>query len=181
MSLSVLKEILLTEERILGRVAELGEEISRDYAGRDLVLVTVLKGSVVFLSDLTRAIAIPHSFDFVGASSYGAGAESAGKVRITHDVSIDLAGRDVVLVEDICDTGRTLETLTNLAALHRARSIEICVLLVKDRGRPREKEHGIRYVGFHIPDVFVVGYGLDYGERYRNLRCVGVLDMESAR
>jgi hypoxanthine phosphoribosyltransferase len=180
MNLSVPKQILLTEERILERVAALGEEISRDYAERDLVLVAVLKGAVVFLSDLTRAISIPHSFDFVGASSYGAGAQSSQTVRITHDATIDLAGRDVLLVEDIYDSGRTLETLKNLAALHRARSVEICTLLVKDRARPREREHEIRYAGFHIPDVFVVGYGLDYGERYRNLRSIGVLDRSAS-
>jgi hypoxanthine phosphoribosyltransferase len=171
-----LSRVLLTPAQIQARIAEVGAEISRDYAGRDLMLVSILKGGVVFLADLTRAITIPHGFDLVGAASYGTSIKSSGQVTITKDVDTNLLRRDVLVIEDIYDTGRTLKVVCDLLRLHNPRSLEICALLVKTK--PRECEVTVRYRGFEIPDEFVVGYGLDYAERYRNLPCVGVLRPE---
>jgi len=169
-----LTEILFSKEKIEQRVSALGNEIARDYAGRDLVLISILKGGVVFLADLTRAIDIPHSFDLVGAASYGTSTRSSGQVTITKDVDISLLGRDVLVIEDIFDTGRTLKVVCDLLRLHNPSSLEICALLVKDK--PREFDMPVRYAGFHIPDEFVVGYGLDFAEHYRNLPCIGILN-----
>lgn len=172
-----LEYVILTEEQIRKRIAEMAREIERDYAGKELVLVSILKGGVIFLADLTREISIPHSYDMVGASSYGSQMSSSGQVTITKDVTVLLKNKYVLLVEDIYDTGATLKVVKDLLEVHSPRSVEICALLWKEK-KKRHHEVSIKYVGFKIPDVFVVGYGLDYNEKYRNLRCIGVLKKE---
>ena len=167
-------EILLTEGQIQARVAELGAQISADYAGRRLTLVSVLKGSLPFMADLMRAITIPLRIDLMEVSSYGGlTTESSGLVRILQDLSASIDGRDVLLVEDIIDTGLTLNYLLRYLRGKNPRSLRICALL--DKPARRLVDIQIDYLGFTIPDQFVVGYGLDYGELYRNLRYVGVL------
>lgn len=175
-----LERVLYSEEQLRERVLELGEEIARDYAGKDLVLVGILRGGLVFLSDLTRAIAIPHSFDMVGASSYGKATTSSGRVQITKDVEVNLREKHVIIIEDIYDSGRTLMAIRDLLRVHRPTSIEVCALLWKNV-RPRISDIDIKYIGFRVEDEFVVGYGLDYAEMYRNLRCIGVLKPEVYR
>lgn len=168
-----LSEILLKPEELQGKIAELGAAISRDYAGKDLLLVGVLKGAVVFLSDLLRGISIPVALDFMAVSSYGAATKSSGVVRIQKDLEESIEGRHVLVVEDIVDTGLTLHyMLDNLASRHPA-SLKVCALL--DKPNRRQVEVSVDYIGFHIPDKFVVGYGLDYAEKYRNLPYIGVL------
>lgn len=169
-----LEEVLFTADQIRARVEDLGQQIGRDYADGDLVLVGILKGGVILHADLTRAIPVPHVIDFMGASSYAGGTASRGSVQITRDLTTDVAGRDVLLCEDIYDTGRTLRTIYNMIRLHEPRSLKVCALLVKERVREDEPVP-IDYRGFTIPDRFVVGYGLDFRERYRNLPMVGVL------
>ncbi len=171
-----LERVIYTREQIDKRTSELGAEISADYASGDVVLITILRGGLIFLADLSRQVSIPHTFDVVGAASYGPRTESSGQVHITKDVEVPLRGRDIILVEDIYDTGRTLRVVRDLLHVHDPRSLEICALLVKDR--PRIQEMSIKYVGFTVPDVFVVGYGLDYNEQYRHLDCIGVLKPE---
>jgi hypoxanthine phosphoribosyltransferase len=167
-------EILVDEETLRNRVAELGEEISRDYAGRDLLLIGVLKGAVFFMADLMRQLTVPCEIDFMAISSYGASTDSSGVVRILKDLDINIEGRDVLVVEDIIDSGLTLSYLMRNLEAREPASLEICALLTKpDR---REIEVPVRYVGFEIPNRFVIGYGLDFAERYRNLPYVGVLD-----
>jgi hypoxanthine phosphoribosyltransferase len=170
-------KILLDERQIQRRILDLGRRISQDYAGRDLVLIGILKGSVIFLADLMRAITIPHTFDLIGASSYGNQTASSGQVTITKDVTVDLRGKDILLVDDIYDSGRTLKVLMGLLELHHPASIEAACLIVKEC--PRHDEVAVRYAGFSLPDLFIVGYGLDYAERYRNLRCLVAYDPES--
>jgi hypoxanthine phosphoribosyltransferase len=167
------EEILLDAETVAGRVAELGAQLSADYAGRDPVLVSVLKGALVFLADLMRAMDLPTSIDFMEVSSYGAATESSGQVRILKDLSKPIEGRDVIVVEDIIDTGLTLNYLLGYLADRQPASISICCLL--DKPARRLAEIPIDYIGFTIPDRFVIGYGLDYDERYRNLPYIGVL------
>jgi len=167
------EEILLTQDQIQARVAQLGAQLTADYAGRDPVLISVLKGSIVFLADLVRGVQLPLSIDIMEVSSYGAATESSGQVRILKDLSHPIEGRDVVVVEDIIDTGLTLNYLLRYLREKGPASLRICCLLDKPARRLTEIE--IDYVGFTIPDRFVVGYGLDYGERYRNLPYVGVL------
>jgi hypoxanthine phosphoribosyltransferase len=167
------EEILLDAETVAGRVAELGAQLSADYAGRDPVLVSVLKGALIFLADLMRAMDLPTSIDFMEVSSYGAAIESSGQVRILKDLSKPIEGRDVIVVEDIIDTGLTLNYLLGYLADRQPASIRICCLL--DKPARRLAEIPIDYIGFTIPDRFVIGYGLDYGERYRNLPYIGVL------
>lgn len=165
--------ILVTEEQLARRVSELGETIAREYAGKDLVLVSILKGALPFLADLMRRTPIPLRLDFLEVSSYGDATESSGVVRILKDLAHPIEGRDVLVVEDILDTGRTLQyVLDHLRAQHPA-SVRLCVLL--DKPSRRVIPVRIDHVGFEIPDEFVVGYGLDYAERYRNLPFVGVL------
>src|SRR6202165_2507157 len=167
-------EVLLTEEEIRTRIAELGAQVSADYAGRRLTLVSVLKGSLPFMADLMRQITIPLRIDLMEVSSYGgASTESSGLVRILKDLSASIAGEDVLLVEDIIDTGLTLNYLLRYLRGKNPASLRICTLL--DKPARRLVDIPIDYVGFTIPDQFVVGYGLDYGELYRNLRYVGVL------
>jgi hypoxanthine phosphoribosyltransferase len=167
-------EVLIDEESLQRRITELGEEISADYAGRDLLLVGVLKGAVFFMADLMRRLAIPCEIDFMAISSYGAATDSSGVVRILKDLDINIEGRDVLVVEDIIDSGLTLSYLMRNLEAREPGSLEICALLTKpDR---REIDVPVRYVGFEIPNRFVIGYGLDFAERYRNLPYVGVLD-----
>ncbi len=169
--------ILLTEGQIGAKVAELGRRISEDYAGRRLTLVSVLKGSLPFMADLMRSISIPVTIDLMEVSSYGGTAtESSGLVRILKDLSSSIDGADVLIVEDIIDTGLTLNYLLRYLRGKNPNSLRICTLL--DKPARRLVEIPIDYIGFTIPDQFVVGYGLDYGELYRNLRFVGVLRPE---
>jgi hypoxanthine phosphoribosyltransferase len=166
-------EVLVDEAALRERVKSLGQEISRDYAGRDLLLVGVLKGAVFFMADLMRELSIACEIDFMAISSYGAGTDSSGVVRILKDLDINIAGRDVLVVEDIIDSGLTLSYLMRTLRARRPESLEICALLTKpDR---REIDVPVRYVGFEIPNRFVIGYGLDFAERYRNLPYIGVL------
>lgn len=164
---------LLTEEQIATRVRELGAEITRAYAGRKLVLVCVLKGSYVFAADLSRAIDLPLRIEFLGVRSYGADTRSSGVVQITHDLGHPIEGEDVLIVEDIVDTGLTLAHLLNLLGTRLPRSVKVCSLLHKP-ARARIPVT-IDFLGFTIEDEFVVGYGLDWDERYRNLPYIGVL------
>jgi hypoxanthine phosphoribosyltransferase len=171
--------LLLTAEQIGARVAELGAEISRDYAGKMPILIGVLKGSLVFMADLARAITTPINVDFMSISSYGDGTNS-GVVRILKDLDESITGQDVILVEDIIDTGLTLTYLLATLSARRPASLEVCGLL--DKSARRIVEVPIRYKGFDIPDEFVIGYGLDHEGRYRNLRAVlGVRDMAALR
>ena len=167
------EEVLLTEEQIRARVAELGSRLTADYVGLDPVLISVLKGSIVFLADLVRGMEHPLSIDIMEVSSYGAATETSGQVRILKDLSNPIEGRHVVVVEDIIDTGLTLNYLLRYLRDKAPASLRICCLL--DKPARRLTEIDIDYVGFTIPDRFVVGYGLDYGERYRNLPYIGVL------
>ncbi len=162
------------EEDLRRRVAELGEQISHDYAGRSLLLVGVLKGAVFFLSDLMRYIDIPVEVDFMAVASYGSATDSSGVVRILKDLDAAIEGRDVLIVEDIVDSGLTLQYLLRNLGSRNPRSLEVCALLTKPARRKVELPS--RYVGFEIPDRFVVGYGLDYVEQYRNLPFVAVLE-----
>jgi hypoxanthine phosphoribosyltransferase len=166
-------EILLDEDAIQNRIRELGREISSDYAGRELLLVGVLKGAVFFMADLMRTITVPCEIDFMAISSYGASTDSSGVVRILKDLDINIEGRHVLVVEDIVDSGLTLSYLVRNLESREPATLEVCSLLTKP-GR-REMEVDIRYVGFEIPNRFVIGYGLDFAERYRNLPYVGVL------
>ena len=167
-------EVLIDEPTLQTRIAELGEELSNDYAGKDLLLVGVLKGAVFFMADLMRSLTVPCEVDFMAISSYGAETDSSGVVRILKDLDIPLQGRDVLIVEDIIDSGLTLSYLMRNLRARDPASLEVCALLTKP-GR-REIEVPVKYVGFEIPNRFVIGYGLDYAERYRNLRYVGVLN-----
>ena len=170
-------EVLLSEEQIQAKVSELGARISADFDGRELTLVSVLKGSLPFMADLMRAIRIPVQIDLMEVSSYGGTAtESSGLVRILKDLSSSIDGRHVLIVEDIIDTGLTLNYLVRYLRGKNPASLSICTLL--DKPARRLVEIPIDYLGFEIPDQFVIGYGLDYGERYRNLRFVGVLRPE---
>ena len=171
--------LLLTAEQIRARVAELGAEISRDYTGKTPILIGVLKGSLVFMADLARAITTPINVDFMSISSYGDGTNS-GVVRILKDLDESITGQDVILVEDIIDTGLTLTYLLATLSARRPASLEVCGLL--DKSARRIVEVPIRYKGFDIPDEFVIGYGLDHEGRYRNLRAViGIRDMAALR
>jgi hypoxanthine phosphoribosyltransferase len=170
---SAVGEVLIDKEALSARIAELGAEISADYAGRDLLLIGVLKGAVFFMADLMRKLTIPCEVDFMAISSYGASTDSSGVVRILKDLDINIEGRDVLVVEDIIDSGLTLSYLMRNLESREPATLEVCALLTKpDR---REMEVPVRYVGFEIPNRFVIGYGLDFGERYRNLPYVAVL------
>ena len=169
-------EILIDEEALQRRIAELGEEISADYAGRDLLLIGVLKGAVFFMADLMRRVTVPCEIDFMAISSYGGQTDSSGVVRILKDLDMNIKGRDVLVVEDIIDSGLTLSYLMRNLRSREPGSLEICALMTKPSRR--EIDVPVRYVGFEIPNRFVIGYGLDFGERYRNLPYVGVLNPE---
>jgi hypoxanthine phosphoribosyltransferase len=167
------EEILITEAQIRQRTRELAQEISRDYESQDLHLICVLKGGVVFLVDLMKELTVPHSVDFMATSSYGAASESSGVVRILKDLDDPIAGRNVLIVEDIIDTGHTLNYLTRILREREPASLRICTLLNKQERR--EVETPIDYVGFDIPNKFVFGYGLDLDQIYRNLPYVAVV------
>lgn len=172
-----IKEVLVSEEQLNAKVAELGAQISRDYAGKNLLLVSILKGSVVFMADLMRAITIPCSIDFMVVSSYGgANTTSTGLVKIIKDLDADLTGREVLIVEDILDTGVTLSNLVPMLKMRNPNSVKICTIL--DKPTRRKADIHPDYEGYQVPDEFVVGYGLDYDEKYRNLPYVGVLKPE---
>lgn len=168
--------VLLEEEAIQKRVEELGRQITRDYEGKELVLVGILKGAVVFFSDLIRHVELPMSMDFMAISSYGNATKSAGVVRILKDLDKDIVGKHIIIVEDIVDSGLTLSFLKDNLVSRGAASLRICALL--DKPERRKVDIKADYQGFTIPDAFVVGYGLDYAERYRNLPYIGVLKPE---
>ncbi len=171
-----LAEVLISEEQLHKRIVELGEQLSSDYQSSDrLVLVCILRGGVVFLTDLMRQISVPHAIEFMAVESYGSGArETSGHIRISHDLNTDIRGCDVILVEDIVDSGRTLASVFELLSTRKPRSLQVCTLL--DKATRREVEVPVKYVGFTIPNKFVFGYGLDLDDLYRNLPFVGVVD-----
>ena len=172
-----IQTVLVTEEQLKAKVAELGAQISRDYAGKDLLLVSILKGAVVFMADLMRAVTIPCSIDFMVVSSYGGtNTQTTGLVKIVKDLDADLTGRDVLIVEDVLDTGVTLSHLVPMLKMRNPNSVRICAIL--DKPARRKTDIAADYRGFEVPDAFVVGYGLDYDEKYRNLPYVGVLKPE---
>ena len=166
-------EVLLTEQQITDRIAEMCREIERDYAGEDVLLVGVLKGAVMVMADLARELTLPIEMDWMAVSSYGSSTKSSGVVRILKDLDTELAGRKVLIVEDIIDSGLTLSWLLENLRSRGPASVEVCALLRKPEAATVEVD--VRYVGFDIPNSFVVGYGLDYAERYRNLRGLGIL------
>ena len=173
---SDLSEILLSKQEIEYRVQELGNLIAQDYRGKQLHMVSVLKGSMVFMADLMRTIDLPLTIDCMAVSSYGSGAVSAGVVQVVKDLSTPAEGKDVLVVEDVMDTGLSLASIIGLLGGRGARSVRVCTLLNKPGRRHPTVALQPDYVGFEIPDVFVVGYGLDYNELYRNLPYIGVLD-----
>lgn len=169
-----LEEILIDQDKLQERVGELGEEISADYAGEDLLLICILRGGIMFLTDLMRKLTIPHSIDFMAVSSYGAGKRAtSGSVRITLDLTSSIQDRNVLLVEDIVDSGNTIASVLELLQTRRPKSLRVCALL--DKASRREAVVPIHYRGFRIPDKFVFGYGLDLDEYYRGLPFVGVV------
>lgn len=174
--ISDIQEIILSEEQIREKVCELGNEISKDYANKNLLVVGVLKGSAIFVSDLIRKLTIPCEIDFMAVSSYGNSSETSGIVKIIKDLDQDIEGKDVLIVEDIIDSGVTLKYLLEYLKARKVSSIEIITLLTKPARRKVEID--VKYTGFEVPDEFLVGYGLDYSERYRNLPYVGILKRE---
>lgn len=171
-----MKSILISEEEIAKRVKELGKQLTEDYKGKELLVVGILKGCMLFLSDLVRTIDLPLTLDFMVVSSYGATTKSSGVVRIVKDLEREIEGKDVLIVEDIVDTGLTLSYLVENFKARNPKSVKVCSLL--DKPDRRKAQVDIQYIGFKIPDEFVVGYGLDYGENYRNLPFVCVLKPE---
>jgi hypoxanthine phosphoribosyltransferase len=168
-----LERVLIEEKEIQARIAELGAEVDADYAGREVLLVGVLKGAVMVMADLARALHVPAQMDWMAVSSYGSGTKSSGVVRILKDLDGDISGRHVLVVEDIIDSGLTLSWLLRNLESRGAASVEVFALLRKPEAA--QVDVNVRYIGFNIPNEFVVGYGLDYGERYRNLPFVGTL------
>ena len=167
---------LLSEEELVRRTREIGEQISEDYAGEELVLVCVLKGAAFFACELAKRITIPVTIDFVATSSYGAGTKSTGEVKIKKDLDLPVEGKHVLIVEDIIDSGHTLSFLSRLFEDRKAKSVKKCAML--DKPDRREVSVDMDYIGFTIPDAFVVGFGLDYDQKYRNLPYIGVVDLE---
>ena len=168
-------EVLISEERLRARITEVAAEISADYEGRKILVIGVLKGAIFFISDLVRQLSVPCEIDFMAVSSYGASTHSSGVVRILKDLDIPIAGRHVLIVEDVIDSGLTLSYLLKNLASRGPASLEICTLLAKPGYRRLKIAAG--YVGFELPDVFVVGYGLDYAERYRNLPYIAAFEV----
>ncbi|HJG87803.1 hypoxanthine phosphoribosyltransferase [Pseudoflavonifractor capillosus] len=168
-----IERVLFSEEELDRRVSEIAAEINRDYAGKEPMLISVLRGSFVFMADLIRKIEVPCTVDFMSVSSYGRGTTSSGQVQITKDLSDDIEGKDIIVVEDILDSGNTLSYLLQLLQARKPASMKLCTLL--DKPDRRVKEVHVDYTGFTIPDEFVVGYGLDYAEKYRNLPYIGIL------
>jgi hypoxanthine phosphoribosyltransferase len=173
-----LAEILIPGDVLQARIKELGDQISEDYQGEDLLLVCILRGGVMFLTDLMRSISIPHSIDFMAISSYGAGVrQSSGKVRINMDLATDIYDRNVLLVEDIVDSGHTIASVLEMLGTRQPKSLRVCTLL--DKASRREVDVPLDYIGFDIEDKFVFGYGLDLDEYYRDLPFVGVVDLNA--
>lgn len=171
-----INEILVSKEQLEIINKRLGEQITKDYAGKNLLVVGILKGSIYFMTDLTRHIDLPLKLDFLAVSSYGSGTRSSGIVKIVKDIDIELEGYDVLLIEDILDSGRTLQYVTEMLKTRRANSIKICTLL--DKPERRVVDLTADYIGCSVPDEFVVGYGLDYDQKYRNLPYIGSLKRE---
>lgn len=168
-----IKDVLYTKEQLAERVSKLGAEISRDYAGKEIFAIGILKGAVIFFADLVRAIDVPVQLDFMAASSYGASTKSSGTVKIVKDLDYSVEGKHVLIIEDIVDSGLTLNYLLNNIKQRKPASVKLCALLSKpDR---RKVEVKIDYCGYTVPDHFLVGYGLDFAERYRSLPCIGIL------
>lgn len=168
-------KVLIDEEKIAKRVAELGAQIEKDYEGKEPIVVAILKGSIIFYGDLVRKIKLPMRFDTMAVSSYGSGTCSSGNVKIKRDMSHDICGKDVLIIEDIIDSGNTMKSLTALLEHRGAKSIKVCAFL--DKPSRRQVDFEADYIGYSIPDEFVVGYGLDYDEKYRNLPYIGVLEL----
>lgn len=173
-----IKEVLIPKEQLQARIQELGAEISRDYAGAEnLLLICILRGGVMFLTDLIRSISVPLAIEFMAVSSYGVGGrESNGQVRITLDLNTNIHDKHVILVEDIIDSGHTLAYVLGMLEIRKPKSLAVCTLL--DKTERREVDVPVRYCGFHIPNKFVFGYGLDIDDYYRNLPFIGVVDLE---
>ena len=169
-------KVLIAESELKDKVKELGNRITKDYAGRDLVIIAVLRGSFIFLADISREIKMPVIFDFMAVSSYGDSKVSSGIVRITKDLEFSIEGKEVLIIEDIVDSGRTLNYLVKNLQARNPHSIEICALLDKDV--PRKMENKVKYKGFDIPNKFVVGYGLDFAEKFRNIPFIGYIENE---
>ncbi len=174
--LNDIKKVLISEEQIKEKVLEMGKAISKEYEGENLLVISVLKGAAVFMSDIIRQITIPCQIDFMAASSYGDGTQTSGSVKILKDLDIDVSGFHILIVEDILDTGVTLSKIIELLNSRGAKSVKVCTLMSKPARR--RVEVPVAYEGFEVPDEFVVGYGLDYAEKYRNLPFVGVLKEE---
>lgn len=171
-----IQEVLFSEEQLDRRVREIASEIEKDYEGKEIMLISVLRGSFVFMADLCRRIDLPCTVDFMSVSSYGSGTKSSGQVQITKDLSSDITGKHIIVVEDILDSGNTLSYLLKLLEQRNPASIRLCTLLNKPERRVKHVD--VHYSGFDIPDAFVVGYGLDYAEEYRNLPYIGILKPE---
>jgi len=168
--------IMLSEEELTQRIAELGAQISEDYEGESIFLVCILKGAAFFACELAKRITVPVTIDFMATSSYGSGTVSSGEVQIKKDLDLGVEGRNVIIVEDIIDSGNTLNYLSNIFRDRRAKSVKMCAML--DKPERREVDVNVDYIGFTIPDAFVVGYGLDYDQKYRNLPYIGVVEFE---
>ena len=171
-----IQEVLFSEEELAKRVEEIAKEIEKDYQGKEIMLISVLRGSFVFMADLARQLNIPCSVEFMAVSSYGAGTESSGNIKLIKDLDETIEGRDVIIVEDIIDSGRTLDKLVELLGTRKPNSIRVCTLL--DKPDRRVVDVKVDYTCFDIPDEFVVGYGLDYAQKYRNLPYIGVVEFE---
>lgn len=171
-----IQEILFSQEQLKARVSEIARQIEADYAGQEIMFIGILRGSFIFLADLCRAVNLPCTLDFMSVSSYGSGTTSSGQIQIIKDLSEDISGRHIIVVEDILDSGNTLSYLLNILEHRHPASIRLCALL--DKPERRVKPVQLHYCGFSIPDAFVVGYGLDYAERYRSLPYIGVLKPE---
>ena len=168
-----IERVLFTEQELKDRVAEIAAQIDKDYAGKEPMLISVLRGSFIFMADLVRSITLPCTVDFMAVSSYGSGTTSSGQVKITKDLSESIEGRDIIVVEDILDSGNTLSYLFQLLQARHPASVRLCTLL--DKPSRRTKDVTADYTGFTVDDLFVVGYGLDYAEKYRNLPYIGIL------
>ena len=168
--------VLISEDELSKRIAELGEQINADYEGKEVTLICILKGSIFFTCELAKRISVPVTIDFIQASSYGSGTSSSGVVKIKKDLDESIEGKNVIIIEDIIDSGNTLSRLLPLLKERNPESLEVCTLL--DKPERREVEVDVKYNGFNIPDEFVVGYGLDYDPKYRNLPFIGVLHLE---
>lgn len=167
-------KVMISEQEVDAKIREIGKKISEDYVGKQVHLVGILKGSVFFVSELAKRITVPVTLDFMSVSSYGDGTSSSGVVRISKDLDESLEGKDVIVIEDIIDSGRTLAYLLDVLSKRNPNSMKLCTLL--DKPDRREKEVEVDYVGFEIPDEFVVGYGLDYAQKYRNLPYIGIVE-----